>query len=95
MTSQTATLSVPRATSRILAGIGRLLTTTPETRMAQAAGNVLKSPFPEGESIKIKRAEAIEKLGEKWVLHSNYKPNPRHSNDAAIWWPHRTLKYNG
>ena len=26
-----------------------------------------------------RRRKAIETLGENWVLHPNYQPNPRHS----------------
>jgi aspartate/tyrosine/aromatic aminotransferase len=78
---------------RTFFGLGRALTTSSKARMDQAAAKVLTSPFPESEYIKQKRAEAIQKLGTNWVLHLNYKPISRHSNDRAIWWPNRTLKY--
>ena len=78
---------------RAFFGVGRAITTTPKGRMDHAAAKVLTSHFPESDYVKQTRAESIQKLGENWVLHLNYKPNPRHSNDRAIWWPNRTLKY--
>lgn len=77
----------------ITIGIRRALTTTSQSRLDQAAGKVLISNFPESEYVKQKRAEAKKKLGKNWVLHLEYQPTPRHSNDRAIWWPNRTLKY--
>lgn len=35
-------------------------------------------------SLEEKRAAAIAWLGERWVLHPNYKFNPRHSWSMAI-----------
>ena len=85
--------SIGRIIRRFVAGFGRAVTTTSEGRMNRAAGKVLTSHFPESDYVKQKRAEAIQRLGTKWVHHSNYKPTPRHSNDRAIWWPNRSLKY--
>ena len=36
-----------------------------------------------------KRQAAIQYLGSNWVLHQDYSPNPRHSNDPEIYEPAR------
>ncbi len=73
--------------------LARALLTGPQGRMDHAAAKVLTEPFEESAYVKEQRAKAIESLGKNWVLHSDYKPNPKHSNSVAIWWPHRTLKF--
>ena len=48
--------------------------------------------FPESETLRARRAEAIRRLGEKWILHPNYTFHPRHASAPDTWYQHRTLK---
>ena len=86
-------VSIANSLRRGIHIFARAVLTSPQGRMDQAAAKVLTKPFEESDYVKEQRAKAIERLGENWVLHSNYKPNPKHSNSMAIWWPHRTLKF--
>lgn len=86
-------VSIANSLRRGIHIFARAVLTSPQGRADQAAAKVLTTPFEESDYVKEQRAKAIERLGENWVLHSNYKSNPKHSNSVAIWWPHRTLKF--
>lgn len=80
--------------TRLMHGAYRLISTSSDDRSNAAAGAVLATKFEESEYIKTQRAKAIESLGDKWLLHRNYKSTPRHSHHVNVWWPARTLRYN-
>ncbi len=94
----TTTLTQPvgarQLLTRLMLGIYRLVSTSSNDRSAAAAGAVLATKYEESEYVKAQRTKAIETLGDKWLLHRDYKSTPRHSHHINVWWPHRTLRYN-
>ena len=40
----------------------------------------------------IKRRAALEYLGERHVLHPDYRFNPRHAFSVSAWQPHSVLR---
>lgn len=42
--------------------------------------------------LKVRLQEAKDYLGKRWILHPEYVPTPRHSNDMNVYKPHRFLR---
>lgn len=59
---------------------------------AQPIRQRLIAATPADTPLDIKRRQAIAYLGERHVLHPDYKFTPRHAFSRAAWQPHSVLR---